>query len=446
MFRISIPKNIALALKMLNEKGEAYIVGGCVRDALLNLKPTDYDITTSLTPDKIKEVFKDYRIINNNGEKHGTVNVIINKEKIEITTYRYEGEYLDGRHPSFVGFTDDLALDLKRRDFTINAMAYNDSKGLIDYYGGKEDLKNGIIRTVGTPSLRFGEDYLRILRGLRFMGRFNFKIEKETKDAMLNLAYGLKKISSERIVNELKEILVSKNILEILLEYRPIFTTIFPELIDTINFDQKSKWHSHDVYTHICYVTSYTKPDFITRLAALLHDIGKPHSYQEEVIDKNVIRHFKGHAKVSYQASIEILKRLKVSNEIKNQVLFLVLYHDIEIMPNKKSIKNILLKMPNLNLELFYKLIDLKKADSLDHTIKTNLDYELILNIAKEIILSGEIITLKELAIDGNDLKILGYHGSDIGKILNYLLKEVIEGRLKNQKEILLKSLVKVRL
>lgn len=239
MFRISIPKNIALALKMLNEKGEAYIVGGCVRDALLNLKPTDYDITTSLTPDKIKEVFKDYRIINNNGEKHGTVNVIINKEKIEITTYRYEGEYLDGRHPSFVGFTDDLALDLKRRDFTINAMAYNDSKGLIDYYGGKEDLKNGIIRTVGTPSLRFGEDYLRILRGLRFMGRFNFKIEKETKDAMLNLAYGLKKISSERIVNELKEILVSKNILEILLEYRPIFTTIFPELIDTINFDQK---------------------------------------------------------------------------------------------------------------------------------------------------------------------------------------------------------------
>ena len=236
MFKL--PSYVNLALDILNSKGEAFIVGGCVRDLLLGREPHDYDITTNLKPYEVQELFKDYKQFNNNGLSHGTVTVLIDSYPLEITTYRIDGKYSDGRHPSSVDFTDDLKLDLSRRDFTINAMAYNSNLGLIDFFNGISDLKTGIIRTVGDPYKRFNEDYLRILRALRFKGRFKFNIETNTKYSMQLLAPNLNLISSERINQELHQILISDDILNILLDYKEIIKAIIPEMEKNFDFNQ----------------------------------------------------------------------------------------------------------------------------------------------------------------------------------------------------------------
>lgn len=444
MKKIYIPKNIALALKLLNTKGKAYIVGGCVRDALLGIIPSDYDITTSLEPAAVKEIFKAYKQIDNNGEKHGTITVLIAREKIEITSFRQEGSYLDGRHPSFVKFTTSLEEDLKRRDFTINAMAYNEEEGLIDLYGGIKDLEAGIIRTVGNPYQRLSEDYLRILRALRFSGRFNFIVDSKTKEAMLELAPGLVKISKERIYNELKEILISKNILEMMLDYQKIMTTLIPELKAGIAFDQLNKWHSHDVYTHIAYVMQNTSCDLDLRLAALLHDISKPYCFQEEVVTGKVVRHFRGHATKAWEMAKIILPRLCVPKSRQKEVLFLILYHDFPLVNKPKVIKKILSLCPSENrLSTFTKFIALKKADASDHQIKDNdIDFEEIVKSAERIIKMGEAITLSDLAIKGNDLLALGFKGQEIQVCLKELLALVWQNNQLNNKEYLLKAAI----
>lgn len=443
---IKVPIYVKEILNIINKYGEAYVVGGCVRDSLLGLTPNDWDITTDRTPQEIKEIFKDYKIFNKNGEKHGTVTILYKDKQIEITTYREDKNYLDGRHPSEVSFTRTLKSDLARRDFTINALAYNEIEGLVDLYGGVCDLKNGLIKTVGDPYKRFSEDYLRILRGVRFASKLGFKMEKETFIASNNLANKiLNYISGERIREELKGILLGNNVLDALIRFHNIIFAIIPELKICYKFNQNNPYHIHDVYTHLCYVTSYTKKDFTTRLAALLHDIGKPNTYTYEYRQGRIWGHFYGHPEMSYQISKPILERLKLSTQEETEILFLIKEHDSEINPNKRVIKRLIMRTPNEDKLLLYKLLDLKTADRLDHINIPNLDIVKINDIINTIYLNKEALKITDLDINGNDLIKLGYRGKEIGDMLSSLLELVIDDKLENKHDVLIKYINKLK-
>lgn len=443
---IKIPIYVKEILNIINKYGEGYIVGGCVRDSLLGLTPNDWDITTDRMPEEIKEIFKDYKIFNKNGEKHGTVTILYKGKQIEITTYREDKNYLDGRHPSEVSFTRTLKDDLARRDFTINALAYNEITGLVDLYGGVCDLKNGLIKTVGDPYKRFSEDYLRILRGVRFASKLGFKMEKETFVASNNLANKiLNYISGERIREELKGILLGNNVLDALIRFHNIIFSIIPELKICYKFNQNNPYHIHDVYTHLCYVTSYTKKDFTTRLAALLHDIGKPNTYTYEYKQGRIWGHFYGHPEMSYQIAKPILDRLKLSTLEKEEVMFLIKEHDSEINPNKRVIKRLIMRTPNEDKLLIYKLLDLKTADRLDHINIPNLDIIKINEMINTIYLNKEALKITDLDINGNDLIKLGYRGKKIGDMLSCLLELVIDDKLENKHDVLIKYINKLK-
>lgn len=441
---IVIPSYIEEVLDIINKYGEAFIVGGCVRDMLLGLTPHDFDITTDRTPSEIKEIFKDYKIINNNGEKHGTITIFYKHHQIEITTYRVDKDYLDGRHPSEVSFTRNLANDLARRDFTINALAYNKEKGLVDLYGGVRDLESKIIRTVNNPYNRFEEDYLRILRGLRFVSKLNFKMDEETKMASVRLAPKiLTYISGERIREELKGILLGKNVLNTLLGYHEVIFSVIPELRPCFNFKQNNPYHDHDVYTHISYVVSYAKKDFTTRLAALLHDIAKPKTYTEEYKNNRIWGHFYGHAEEGVPLARNICNRLKLSNKEKEEVLYLVKEHDTYFEVNKRQVKRLIRRTPDYSYELILKLLDLQDADNKDHINACPTNRDDIIKILKEIKENEEALQIKDLAINGRDLIALGYEGKEIGLLLNEVLNLVLNDKLENKKEDILNYLKK---
>ena len=289
---IFIPQFVRTALDRLNECGyEGYIVGGCVRDSLLGKKPHDYDVCTNCTPDKMLEVFANFRTIET-GLKHGTLTVLIESEPVEITCYRSDGEYIGHRKPAQVTFESSLEEDLKRRDFTVNAMAYSPKEGLIDLYGGQGDLEKGIIKCVGEPEKRFDEDALRILRGLRFSSCLGFEIEEKTSKAILEQRELLKSISAERIASELKKLLCGKGARKILLDYREVIAVFIPELRESFDFRQNNPHHFLDVYGHICLSVENVRPQWQMRLTMLLHDIGKPRMH---TVDENGISHFKKH-------------------------------------------------------------------------------------------------------------------------------------------------------
>ncbi len=441
---IKIPQYIKEILAILNSYGEAYVVGGCVRDSLLNLTPNDWDITTDRTPEEIKEIFKDYKIINKNGEKHGTITIFFKRRQIEITTYREDKNYLDGRHPSEVTFTRTLKNDLARRDFTINAMAYNEKIGLVDLFGGITDLKNKLIKTVGDPYKRFSEDYLRIIRGLRFVSKLGFNMEEYTLKASLDLAPKiLKYISGERIREELKGILLGYNVFNTLINYKDIIANFIPELKPCFGFNQNNPYHAHDVYCHICYVVSYTKPDFISRLAALLHDIGKPQAYSEEIKDGKIRGHFYNHADISLSISRIIANRLKLSNEEKSKLYYLVKEHDSLIEPNKRLIKRLIIRTPNESKELLFQLLDLKQADQNDHLNVKPLRIKEIVEIINEIYEDNEALKISDLKINGNDLMKLGYQGKEIGQNLKELFNAVLNEEVANDYDELVNYLRK---
>lgn len=435
MKSIILPNHIKKALSIIKEhNGEGYVVGGCVRDILLDTNPHDYDITTSLTPDELILAFKDYEMINNNGIKHGTVSVIINHQVVEITTYRVDKD-CDGRHAD-VCFTRSLLEDVKRRDFTMNAIAYNEEAGIVDLVNGKEDIKNQVIRTVGNPFKRFSEDYLRILRALRFASRLGFKIEAETKKAIHDNYSNLNILSKERILAELKGILIGKYVLDILLEYKDVFSFLIPELLPLIDFDHKSIYHQHDIYTHTAYVVENTNQDFEIRMAALLHDIGKTVVYTEEVKDGIIYRHYKGHPLVSYELAINILARLKVPKKETANILFLVLHHDDNIEATIPDVKKMLKLIPN-NPELFLKLLNLKYSDRLDHINLDKLKLTPLedLNECYQYIIVNKLpFRISELAINGADLMKLGYKGEEIKITLDIILNKIIAEELENTK------------
>ena len=434
---IKLPNSVEYILNILNKNGhEAFVVGGCVRDSLLNKKPNDWDITTSAEPEEVKKCFKEP--IFDTGLKHGTVSLLINKEIFEITTYRMDGEYKDGRHPENVNFTKSLAKDLERRDFTINAMAYNHIDGLIDLFNGKNDLDNKIIKAVGDPIKRFNEDGLRMMRAIRFAAQLGYKLDKKTYNAIKECSNLITKISAERIENELSKILTS-NFPEKIIDLYDLGITnyIMPEFNSIMECEQNNKWHYANVGNHTIDALKNIKNDKILRWAALLHDIGKPES---KSTDERGFDHFHGHPKVSVDISKNILKRLKFSNKEKERILSLVELHD-SYKVSKSTVKKWIAKYGDSFVD---DLIELQKADSKAHVeaayeIKFKL-IDQLLKYKNEIIEENSAVSLKDLEINGHDLINIGYNpGKNIGIILNKILEEVISERLSNNKEELIK-------
>lgn len=421
--KINIPDYVKLLQDKLNHYGyECYLVGGCVRDSILNLEIKDYDLATNCSAGIMKDIFKDYLIINNNGEKHNTITIHINHTNVEITSYK---------HDDFEENT--IEVDLSHRDLTMNALAYSDH--LIDLYGGLDDLHQKVIRMVNNPFDRINEDPLRILRALRFSSKYGFNIEEETKKAVLSTYTRLNEISGERIKAELNEILVGKNTYHILMEYHDVIFQIIPELKDTYEYDQKNPYHKNTLYKHIVntVVNSCVHP--IVRMAALLHDIAKPLCV---TTSKNGVQHYYAHPNYGSEIAAGILKRLKYSNNEIEKICYLIKNHDCTILPTKKSVKKNFSHTPGGDEKLFYMLINLMNADQLDHT-----KYELIdINQVKELIQqmkdASECFKLSDLAVDGYDMMQLGLEGKQIGSMLNFLLNKVIEDQVKNFKEELL--------
>ena len=435
---IILPKQATTALELLESKGfEGFVVGGCVRDFLLKKTPEDIDITTNAKPNIVMEIFSNYKVIET-GLKHGTVTVIIESLPIEITTYRIDGEYTDNRRPDKVAFTEDICEDLARRDFTMNAIAYNPAYGFIDPYGGKSDIEAKLIRAVGKADRRFKEDALRILRGIRFASTLGFEIETETFKAMDEHKDLLKTISFERIYSEFCKTLLGENLKPVFSKTAGIWGMIIPEILPMVGFSQNNYHHIYDVLTHTLVTVNATPPLIHLRLAAFFHDIGKPPTYSE---DEKGVGHFYGHPEQSVLITADILHRLRCDNETSHKVLELIKYHDVQIECTEKCIKRWFGK---LSPELFFDLLELKKADNLAQSpryIGRQEELKKLQILTENIIVAGECFSLRDLKVNGRDFIELGYSGKEIGTALNLLLEKVVDGEIENNRVDLLKFL-----
>ncbi len=412
---------------------EAYAVGGCVRDSLLGLTPHDYDLCTNATPEETARLFADRTLVRS-GEKHGTVGVVINKEVIEITTFRTEGGYTDSRHPDWVRFVPTVEEDLSRRDFTVNAMAYNPSRGYVDPFGGQQDLEKGILRAVGDPRTRFSEDALRILRGVRFAVRFRLTPEKNTWLAMNELAGLMENLAKERIFDELCKLLPLVNDRDLLL-FAPILTKVLPELAPCVGFQQHNPHHKYDVYTHTAQVVSAVPGDLAVRWAALLHDCGKPACF---AVDKEGRGHFIGHADESARLAEEILLRLKAPTALRERVVFLVKKHMTLIEPDKKLLRR---RLGQYGEEALLQLLALQEADFGGKGVEKGEEepFSAIRACLSEVLAEDACLTVKDLAINGRDLQTIGFaNGPVMGQCLAYLLEQVQDEKIPNDKEALL--------
>ena len=428
-----LPQTVCLCIRLLEDAGHrAYAVGGCVRDSLLGLQPHDYDLCTSATPEQIRQIFKDYPLVRN-GEKHGTVGVILEGQLYEITTFRTEGGYTDSRHPDWVEFVTDIKEDLARRDFTVNAMAYSPTEGYIDPWGGQQDLENHILRAVGEPRRRFTEDALRILRGVRFALRFGLTPEAETEKAMRELAPLMDNLARERVFDELCKLIVRAKA-EDLLRFAPILTQVIEELAPCVGFLQHSPHHSYDVYTHTAHVVEATAPELSLRLAALLHDIGKVPTFST---DENGRGHFYGHAEISADMANNILNRLKAPTALRERVVFLIRHHMTPFEPDKRLLRR---RLGKWGEDAVYALLALQKADFCSKgTTGDQADFGQIAALLAELKAEDACLTLKDLAVTGSDLIALGFApGPGIGACLAGLLSQVQDEVLPNTKEALL--------
>jgi len=432
-YAMNLPGDVKRCIAMLEKEGyTAYAVGGCVRDSMLGLKPHDYDLCTSATPAQICEVFHRYKLIRN-GEKHGTIGVIMDDNTYEITTYRTESGYADNRHPDQVVFVDRIDADLARRDFTVNAMAYHPKTGYLDPYGGQKDLYLGILRTVGDPETRFKEDALRILRGVRFACRFRLDPEPDTEKAMKRMANLQENLARERVYSELTQLLcyLKKGDLK---RFSPILLQIIPELKESVNFRQHSVHHAYDVFTHTDRVLTATEPHPVLRWAALLHDIGKPQTFQK---DEQGQGHFHGHAKVSAEIADQILLRLKASNALREQVVFLISHHMDTITEDPALLTKKLSKYGSDNLKM---LIRLQMADDTGKgKKKVNIKhYEKLIKAVEKLEKQCDCLQIRDLAINGHDLMELGFEqGPDLGQCQQALLEAVLNGEIPNEKDAL---------
>ncbi len=436
--RIELPEGAEYIINTIQAAGyEAYIVGGCVRDFLLGRNPEDWDITTSATPYQVKELFE--RTIDT-GIQHGTVTVMLKKEGFEVTTYRVDGKYEDSRHPKEVTFTPNLEEDLKRRDFTMNAMAYNHEAGLVDIFGGIEDMERGVIRCVGNPMERFTEDALRMMRAVRFSAQLGFEIQKETAEAIEKLAPNLSKISAERIQVELVKMLVSPNPGFIRKAYElGITKVVLPEFDAMMETPQNHPHHMYNVGEHSIHAMEAVEARKDLRLAMLFHDIGKPETHS---IDEAGVDHFHGHQEVGARITKGILKRLRFDNDTISMVSRLVAYHDFGTgsEPNMKMLRR---GMNRMGEDIFPALFDVKRGDILAQSMYKR--EEKLENLSKlqdfyqKILDQNQCVSLKTLAVTGSDLIAIGVKpGVEIGEILQELLQVVLEEPEKNEKVFLL--------
>lgn len=436
--RIALPLKVQAIIGTIMGAGyEAYAVGGCVRDCVLGRQPQDWDITTSARPEQVKALFP--RTIDT-GLQHGTVTVMIDREGFEVTTYRIDGKYEDSRHPSQVIFTPSLTEDLKRRDLTINAMAYNESQGLVDPFGGIRDLEKGIVRCVGSPMERFGEDALRILRAIRFSAQLGYAIEEETLEAVRKLSHTLERISAERIQTELVKLLLSPHPDYLRMAYDNGVTKVFlPEFDRAMETPQTHRHHCYGVGEHILHSLLHVEADRVLRLAMLFHDMGKPAVL---TVDGEGITHFHGHAAVGAEMAEKILKRLKFDNDTIQKVCRLVLYHDygsgmdLDIRMARRALNRI-------GEEAFPGLFAVKYADIMaqsDYCREEKLErLEKWRKLYGEILASQQCVSLKTLAVKGSDLIALGWKpGKELGAALQKLLELVLEEPERNTREGLL--------
>ena len=434
--KINVPEDVQDVISQLEDAGyTAYIVGGCVRDAVMGKQPHDYDICTSATPEEMMRVFSDRDVIET-GLKHGTITVKGMDDFYEVTTYRIDGEYLDGRHPESVQFVDNIEADLARRDFTINAMAYNSKTGFIDPFGGIEDIQKKIIRCVGNPDKRFNEDALRIMRAVRFSAVCDFKIEDETKQSMFRNKNLLEQVSAERKTSEFCKMLrVAK--FDLLNDYKDIFATFIPELKDSFYFNQNNWHHKYDVYEHMMHSVDLAPNDLLIRLSLFFHDIGKPSVYTE---DEKGIGHFYGHPSVSEEMTEKIMRRMKFDTNSIKKVTELVSAHDIEPSDSLKFTRKMLNRFGEEQLRRLIVIEECDKGAQTENkdSIQSLRNLKIVRENIDKVLQEKECFSIKDLALNGNDLKEIGIQpGIFMGKILNHLLEKVMENPKDNNKETL---------
>ena len=436
---IFLPKDVEYIIDTFyNEGYKAYAVGGCVRDSLMGKQPNDWDICTNALPNQVKQVFSTHNIIDT-GLKHGTVTLVMNKIPYEITTFRKESTYSDNRRPDSVTFVTSLQEDLSRRDFTVNAIAYNQYEGIIDFFGGQTDLQKRIIRTVGNADTRFNEDALRILRAVRFASTLEFSVEKETQISIHNNKELLNNIAVERIWAEFKKLIMGKNSVEVLREFADVIAVFMPDITPMIGFNQNNPMHCYDVWEHTLHALGNADNNLSVRLAVLFHDIGKPSTYFE---DEKGIGHFYGHNKASEKITLNTLTNLRAEIKLKNEVATLVDFHDRVINSTEKSVKRMIFKIGSP--QLFEKYIQVKlcdiKAQNPAVVNERVATIEEVIKIYNRLQNDNNLVTtVKDLSINGNDIILLGVKkGKNVGKILNELLNLVLDNKLKNDRKKLL--------
>ncbi len=436
----AMPQEVRWILSTLNAAGfEAYAVGGCVRDALRRVTPQDWDLCTSALPREIETCFPGVKLLET-GIRHGTVTLRLQEGQYEVTTYRADGPYSDGRRPDRVDFVSDLVQDLARRDFTVNAMAMDLHGQVQDPFGGQEDLASGILRCVGDPDRRFQEDGLRLMRCLRFAATLGYTIEPQTAGALERNLSMLDHVAAERIQTELRKLLLGPGYVDVLRSHPTVFCRFWPQLGPLVALEQHNPWHRYGGWEHTLHALSAARTDLAVRLAVLLHDVGKPAC---KSTDADGIDHFYGHAKVGAQLAEEMLRTLKFDNATRERVVLLVERHDAPIDATDRSVRRWL---GRLGQDAFFQLLEVKRCDALGQghsQVPQRLDHIAQLrDIAQGVIAQGRCFSLKDLAVTGSDVLAAGISaGPAVGQALQRLLDQVISGALPNEKEALLRAL-----
>ena len=440
---MEIPENVQAVLKTLEAAGhEAWCVGGCVRDALLGRKPGDWDVAASALPEETLAAFGSRALPT--GLRHGTITVKTEGGPVEVTTYRIDGDYRDHRRPGFVAFTSSLDQDLARRDFTMNAIAMDLEGNLRDPFGGAADIERGLIRCVGEPGRRFREDGLRVMRALRFAAVFGYGIEEQTARAVHENRAMLGRVAAERINGELRRLLVGRSVGDILRRYPDVFCQFWPQLEPLVSLEQRNPWHCWGGWEHTVRAVEAAPADVTLRLAMLLHDIGKPAC---KSTDENGVDHFYGHPAVSAQLADEMLRALKFDNKTREQVVLLVERHGAQLPPESRVIRRWLNR---LGPEAFFQLLEVKRADGMGQDLEKVKDRLLELDEirakAERILAEGQCLTVRDVAVNGRDVTAAGMEpGPEVGRTLERLLSEVLDGTLPNKRKDLLKRLGEIR-
>ena len=432
-----IPEDVRAVLQSLQAAGhEAWCVGGCVRDLLLGGAPEDWDITTSALPEETMAVFGRRAIPT--GLRHGTVTVVTGRLRVEVTTYRQDGTYRDHRHPDSVSFTRSLEEDLRRRDFTVNAMALGLDGRVRDPFGGRTDLERRVLRCVGEPDRRFGEDALRIMRGLRFTAVLGFSIDPATAESIRRNRELLRDIAAERVRVELEKLLCGRAAARVLRDYPEVLGVWMPEILPMVGLDQRNPHHCYDAWEHTIHSVEAVRPDVALRMTMLLHDLGKPSCF---TVDEQGVGHFYGHPKVSRELAADILRRLKFDNCRRDLILSLVENHDRVFPRTEKGIRQALRLLGEERLRL---LLEVKRADNLAqapaYQAENQREIRRAETIMEDILQADRCFSLRQLALSGRDLTAMGITGPAVGRTLNALLDKVVEEELPNEPAVLLRT------